>query len=63
MPMGVDDSQMPRKLTVSREPTGPITPGSKGSLGDQALMDGLALIVGAWIFLGVLVFSFRGFNV
>lgn len=61
--MKTDEGQGRMSLVTSREPVGPIGSGDKGSLGDQALMDGIALIVAAWVFLGILVISFRGFNV
>lgn len=61
--MRSDEGQGRMSLVTSREPKGPTQAGDKGSQGDQALMDGIALIVAAWMFLGILVFSFRGFNV
>jgi hypothetical protein len=50
-------------LTTSREPTGPVHAGDKGSAGDRALMDALFLIGGAWVVVIFLMFSLRGFNI
>lgn len=50
-------------LVTSREPKGPKRAGDKGSMGDQALMDGLAIVIGCWVLLFVLMFSLRSFNI
>lgn len=50
-------------LVTSREPKGPTRAGDPGSVGDQALMDAICLIVGAWVVLFLLGFTLRGFNI
>lgn len=50
-------------LTTSREPVGPVHAGDKGGMGDRALIDAITLVVGAWIFLFLMGFSLRSFNI
>lgn len=50
-------------LVTAREPKGPKRAGDPGTAGDRALMDGVALIIGAWVVLFLLGFSLRGFNI
>ena len=50
-------------LTVTREPVGPKTAGSKGSTGDQALMDAVAVVIIAWVLLFLIMFSLRMHNI
>jgi hypothetical protein len=50
-------------LVTTREPVGPKAAGDKGTLGDQALMDGLAILIVSWLILLFLVFSLRSFNI
>jgi len=50
-------------LAVSRAPMGPKLSGEKKSMGDQALMDSVVIVVIAWLFLFFFVFSLRAHNV
>lgn len=50
-------------LITSREPVGPIRGGDKGSIGDTALTDALCVVAGAWVLIGLIMFSLRGFNI
>ena len=50
-------------LVTSREPVGPRVAGAKGSPGDQALMDGVAIVGLAWLILVLLSFSLRAHNI
>lgn len=50
-------------LVTAREPKAPKRAGDPGSEGDRALMDAVALIIGAWVVLFLLGFSLRGFNI
>jgi hypothetical protein len=50
-------------LVTSREPKGPKRAGAPGTVGDQALMDAVWLIVAAWVVLFLLGFTLRGFNI
>ena len=60
MPMGTEAAtQGSNTLTVSREPVGPKRAGDKGSVGDQALMDAVAIILACWVVLFLLFFSLR----
>lgn len=43
----------------SMEPKRKPRQGEKGSLGDQALMDAMIVVVGAWLALFLLAFSLR----
>lgn len=49
-------------LKVSREPVGPKRAGDKGSVGDVALMDAIAIVVAAWLILFLLAFTLRNHN-
>jgi len=51
------------RLVTSREPKVRVKGGEPGSLGDQALMDAIAMIAIAWVALLLLGFSLRGSNV
>lgn len=60
-----DDSQAGHPLTGgpgSREPSRKPAAGSPGSTGDQALMDGLMIVAGAWILLFFLAYTLRHHN-
>jgi hypothetical protein len=57
------EDQTPPTLVTSREPKGPTRAGAPGSAGDQALMDAVCLIIGAWVVLFLLGVSLRGFNI
>lgn len=50
-------------LKVTREPKGPKVPGDKGSAGDRALMDAIAIVIGAWLILFFLAWSLRSHNI
>lgn len=63
MPMATEDSRVGNPLVTSREPVGPKNAKSKGSVGDQALMDSLIIIGAAWLVLFMLMFSLRRHNV
>jgi hypothetical protein len=63
MPMMSEPEQVSNRLTVSREPVGPKNAASKGSVGDVALMDALAIVIAAWVILFLLSFSLRRHNI
>jgi hypothetical protein len=63
MPFGTEEERQGRAITVTREPVGPKNAGSKGSLGDVALMDAIAIVVAAWVVLFLLAFSLRRHNI
>lgn len=63
MPMGTEDERVGRPIQMAREPVGPKNAGSKGSLGDQALMDAILIVVCAWAVLFFFYFSLRRHNV
>lgn len=60
---GTEKEGFSQPLVTSREPVGPQKAGDKGSLGDQALMDGLAILIVGWAILLFLTFSLRSFNI
>jgi hypothetical protein len=59
MPFGTEDDRQGRLINMTREPVGPKNAGSKGSPGDVALMDAIAIVVAAWVVLFLLAFSLR----
>ncbi len=59
MPFGTEDERVGRPIQTSREPVGPKNAGSKGSLGDVALMDAIAIVVAAWVILFLITVSLR----
>jgi hypothetical protein len=61
--MKKDDSSGHVPLTTSREPKGPTLPGGKGSLGDEAFMDAIGLVIVSWAILFFLTFSLRAHSV
>lgn len=63
MPVGMEDKEVGRRISTTREPVGPKNAASKGSIGDQALMDALLIVMGAWAILFILTFSLRRHNV
>lgn len=63
MPMANEEDYTSRPIVVSREPVGPKNAASKGSVGDQAVMDAVLIIAASWLFLFFLSFSLRGHNV
>ena len=50
-------------LTSEREPTGVTAPGTKGTVGDQALMDGIYLIVLAWVIVFAIAISLNKYSI
>jgi hypothetical protein len=50
-------------LVTSREPVGPVLAGDKGTPGDRALMDAIAIVVAAWLVLFLIAYSLRKHNV
>lgn len=62
MPMGTEDERVGKPIITTREPVGPKNAGSKGSPGDQALMDAVAIVLAAWFLLFFLAFSLRRHN-
>ena len=63
MPVMTEDSRQGRSIVTSREPVGPKNAASKGSVGDVALMDAVAIVVAAWVVLFLLGFSLRSHNI
>lgn len=63
MPMANEEDYVSRPIVTTREPVGPKNAASKGSVGDQAVMDAVMIVAAAWIFLFFLSFSLRGHNV
>lgn len=59
MPMATEDDRQGRSIVTTREPVGPKGAGSKGSPGDVALMDAIAICVAAWVIIFLLGFSLR----
>lgn len=63
MPIMTEDSRQGTPIKTTNEPVGPKNAGSKGSPGDVALMDSIAIVVAAWLILFILMFSLRRHNV
>lgn len=63
MPMASEDQFVTRPISTTREPVGPKNAGSKGSAGDVALMDAVAIVLLAWVILFLLGFSLRRHNI
>lgn len=63
MPVATEESRVGRPIVTTREPVGPKNAGSKGSPGDVALMDAVAIVLVAWVVLFLLGFSLRRHNV
>jgi hypothetical protein len=63
MPIGMEDKETGRRIQMTREPVGPKNAASKGSIGDQALMDALIIVMAAWGILFLLTFSLRHHNI
>lgn len=63
MPVAVEQEFTTRQINTTREPVGPKNAGSKGSPGDVALMDAVAVVLIAWVVLFLLGFSLRRHNV
>jgi hypothetical protein len=62
MPFGTEPEQVGNRLKVTNQPVGPKNAASKGSVGDTALMDAVAIVVGAWIVVFLIAFSLRRHN-
>lgn len=60
MPMQTESEFVTRPIVTTREPVGPKNAGSPGGVGDRALMDALAIVIGAWVLLFLISFSLRG---
>lgn len=63
MPVATEDDRVGRSIVTTREPVGPKNAGSKGSVGDTALMDAVAIVLAAWVLLFLLSFSLRHHNI
>ena len=63
MPMQTEDARVGNPIVTSREPVGPKTTGSKGSVGDVALMDAIAIVIGAWVLVFLIAISLRHHNI
>jgi hypothetical protein len=63
MPTAVEQEFTTRPISTTREPVGPKNAGSKGSPGDVALMDAVAIVLIAWVVLFLLGFSLRRHNI
>jgi hypothetical protein len=63
MPVAVESDRVGRPIQTTREPVGPKNAGSKGSPGDQALMDAVTAVLIAWVILFLLGFSLRRHNI
>jgi len=61
--MATEDDRVGRSIQTTREPVGPKNAGSKGSAGDQALMDAVSIVLIAWVVLFLIGFSLRRHNV
>jgi hypothetical protein len=57
------EQDVPRTLTTTREPKGPVRKGAPGSVGDTALRDALIMVGVAWAVLFVLAFTLRAHNI
>jgi len=63
MPVATEDERVGRSIVTTREPVGPKSAGSKGSVGDTALMDAVAIVLVAWVLLFLLTYSLRHHNI
>lgn len=63
MPFASENDRQGTPIVTSREPVGPKNAGSKGSPGDVALMDAVAIVAICWVVLALLMFSLRRHNV
>jgi len=59
MPMATEVPTGRPDLVTSREPVGPVLAGAKGTPGDRAFMDALAIVIAAWLVLFLIAFSLR----
>lgn len=58
-----EDSRVGGNLKLTNEPSGPVKPGSKGSVGDQAVKDAILIIGVCWAIVFFVMFSLRRHNV
>jgi hypothetical protein len=63
MPVMTEDARQGRPISMTREPVGPKNAASKGSVGDVALMDAIAIVIAAWVILFLLAGSLRHHNI
>lgn len=63
MPIMTEDTRQGTPIKTTNEPVGPKNAGSKGSPGDVALMDSIAIVVGAWLVIFLLMYSLRRHNI
>lgn len=63
MPLVSEQDFVSQQIKTSREPVGPKTAGSKGTVGDQAVMDAIIIVGVAWLIIFSLWFSLRSHNV
>ena len=63
MAMATESDRVGQPIQTTREPVGPKRSGDKGSLGDRALMDAIAIVVAAWVVLFALAFTLHRHNV
>jgi hypothetical protein len=61
--MATEDERLGGDLKVTREPKGPKRTGDRGTVGDQALMDALIIVLVAWAVIFFLAFSLRRHNI
>jgi hypothetical protein len=59
MPMANEDERLGQPIRVAREPVGPKNAGTKGSIGDQAVMDAIAIVLLSWLIIFLLAFTLR----
>jgi len=63
VPMASEDNRTSNPLKVVNEPKGPKRSGDRGTMGDQALMDAIGIIIVAWLILFLLAGSLRRHNI
>jgi len=63
MPFATEDDRQGKAAVFTREPVGPKNAGSKGSIGDTAVMDAICIVVAAWVVLFFLAYSLRRHNI
>jgi len=63
MPMGTEENGTSRPIVTTREPVAPKSSGSKGTVGDRAVMDAVMLVGACWVALFLLSYSLRNHNV
>ncbi len=63
MPLATEEERVGNPLKTTREPKGPKRSGDRGTVGDQALMDALIIVLVAWAIIFFLAFSLRRHNI